>query len=155
MPNLCQRFQNIFQLPKLIDNQNIIVTNAITMNWYIAVLKKYAVFSGRASRSEFWFFVLFNIIAGIILGIIDGIAQTNGIIGMVYNLAVFLPSLAVGIRRIHDSGKSGWFILVPFYNIYLYIIDGTHGENKFGPRPMATAPKMDMAEEKMDDKKAE
>lgn len=125
------------------------------MNWYIAVLKKYAVFSGRASRSEFWFFVLFNIIVSIILGIVDGIAQTNGLIGNIYSLAVLLPSLAVGIRRIHDSGKSGWFILVPFYNLYLYIIDGTHGENKYGPRPTATAPKMDMAEEKKEEKKAE
>ncbi|MEI6729163.1 MAG: DUF805 domain-containing protein [bacterium] len=125
------------------------------MNWYIAVLKKYAVFSERASRSEFWFFVLFSFIVSIVITIVEGIAGTGGIIGMVYNLAVLLPSLGVAIRRIHDSGKTGWFYLVPFYNLYLLIIDGTQGENKYGPRPTATAPKMDMAEDKKEEKKAE
>jgi len=122
------------------------------MNWYIAVLKKYNVFSGRASRSEFWFFVLFNFIASFILGFIDGIFGSAGVLGGIYSLVVLLPSIAVAVRRIHDSGKSGWFFLVPFYNLYLYIIPGDVGENKYGPKPTATAPEVDM-KEMMEDKK--
>ena len=125
------------------------------MNWYIAVLKKYAVFSGRASRSEFWFFVLFHVIALIVLSIVDGIIGTGGIIANIYSFAVLLPYIGVTIRRLHDSGKIGWFMLIPFYNLYLVIIEGDKGENKYGPKPSATAPEMDMSEAKKEDKKAE
>jgi uncharacterized membrane protein YhaH (DUF805 family) len=82
------------------------------MNYYLSVLQdKYATFTGRASRSEFWYFILFNIIVSFILGIVDGIIGMK-ILGTIYSLAVLIPSLAVGARRLHDIGKSGWMQLL-------------------------------------------
>ena len=89
------------------------------MNWYIEVLKKYAVFSGRARRKEFWFFILFNVLASIILVVVDVLLGTfnqetgSGLLGTVYTLGVFIPSLAVTARRLHDTNRSGWWILMP------------------------------------------
>ena len=85
------------------------------MSWYLAVLKKYAVFSGRARRKEFWMFALFNFIFGAVAAILDnvlGIAgeQGYGVIYALYGLAVLIPNLAVQVRRLHDVGKSGWWI---------------------------------------------
>ena len=106
------------------------------MNWYIKVLKQYADFNGRARRKEFWMFYLFNIIISIALGIVDGaLGMEQFGIGTVYSLAVFLPTIAAGVRRIHDAGKSGWFYLVPFYNLYLLCIDSEEGTNKWGANP--------------------
>ena len=124
------------------------------MQWYLDVLKKYAVFSGRARRKEFWMFVLFNFIAAILAGILDNILhttysnQSTGIISTLYSLAVLLPGLGVAIRRMHDIGKSGWWILVsliPVAGIIWYIVlaatEGQHGDNQYGADPKA-APEM-------------
>ncbi len=82
------------------------------MHYYINVLKKYGIFKGRATRSEYWYFVLFNTIAGIILGIISKIiGDQKNILGNIYGLALFVPTLAVTIRRLHDIGRTGWWIL--------------------------------------------
>jgi uncharacterized membrane protein YhaH (DUF805 family) len=130
------------------------------MNWYIAVLKKYVLFSGRARRSEYWYFTLFSTIVSFILIAIDvamgtgsadssaggdaGVAMNVnlGILSGIYALAVFLPSLGVLVRRLHDTDHSGWWIfitLVPiigaFVLLYFLVIDGTPGDNKFGPNP--------------------
>jgi len=112
------------------------------MNWYLDVLKKYAVFSGRARRKEFWMFLLFNIIIAIVLGIIEGIIGSPGIIGMLYSLAVLIPSIAVSVRRLHDTDRTGWWVLiglVPFIGFIVLLIfmvfDGTPGENQYGPSP--------------------
>jgi len=89
------------------------------MNYYLDVLKKYAVFSGRARRKEYWFFVLFNVIASILLLVADIIVGTydpktqSGVISSLYSLAVLLPSLAVTVRRLHDTDRSGWWVLLP------------------------------------------
>ncbi len=98
------------------------------MNWYIEVLKKYAVFSGRARRKEFWFFVLFNLLVTIILAIADVLLGTfnqetgSGLLGSVYALGVFIPYLAVTVRRLHDTNRSGWWILMPLATIILAVI---------------------------------
>ncbi len=117
------------------------------MNWYLAVLKKYAVFEGRASRTEFWMFTLFSFIIGIVLGIFDGILHTKGSYGIgalggLYNLAVLLPSIGVAIRRLHDTGRSGWWlllILIPFIGwlvlLVFYILESQAGDNPYGPNP--------------------
>ncbi len=112
------------------------------MQYYLDVLKKYAVFSGRASRAEFWWFVLINAIIGTILMVVDWALHTNGISSDIYALATLIPNLAVGIRRLHDIGKSGWWeliIFVPFIGIIVlllfYVKPGDEGENKFGPNP--------------------
>ncbi|MBP1841676.1 DUF805 domain-containing protein [Formosa algae] len=107
------------------------------MNWYLKVLKQYADFKGRARRKEYWMFFLFNIIisyALLFLGILleSGLLST---LSTIYSLAVFLPGLAVGVRRVHDVGKSGWYLLIPFYNIYLVCSDSEPGTNNWGDNP--------------------
>jgi uncharacterized membrane protein YhaH (DUF805 family) len=118
------------------------------MNWYLEVLKKYAVFNGRARRKEYWLFFLFNIIISIVLVIIDGVVGTSaapgaiGLLGGLYSLAVLIPAIAVAVRRLHDTSRSGlWFLLVliPFIGAIVLIVlmaqDGTPGENQFGKNP--------------------
>lgn len=109
------------------------------MNWYVAVLKKYAVFSGRARRSEYWYFFLFSMIVSVILTILDTVlglnSSGNGVLSSIYSLAVLIPSIAVGVRRMHDVGKSGWFILIPIYNLILACTNGEAGPNEYGPDP--------------------
>lgn len=104
------------------------------MNYYLAVLKKYVDFNGRARRSEYWYFVLFNIIFSIVLAVIDG-AMNIAILGTIYSLGVLLPSIAVAIRRMHDVNKSGWFCLIPIYNLILACTPGTIGTNEYGGDP--------------------
>ena len=104
------------------------------MNWYLEVLKKYAEFEGRARRSEYWYFVLVNTIISVVLAIIGAATNTTILRGL-YSLAVLLPSIAVGVRRMHDIGKSGWYILVPIYNLILASTEGDSGDNEYGPDP--------------------
>lgn len=87
------------------------------MDYYKDAIKKYIVFEGRASRKEFWMFVLISLIITILLSIIDSIIGTSGmgsggLLANLYTLAVFLPSLAIGVRRLHDTGRSGWWMLL-------------------------------------------
>lgn len=118
------------------------------MNWYLTVLKKYAVFSGRARRKEYWMFILFHIIFLIVAAIIDNVLGTAfegvgyGLIYLLYSLAVLLPGIAVAVRRLHDVGKSGWFLLIVLIPIIggiwllvLFCLDGTPGKNKYGANP--------------------
>jgi len=118
------------------------------MNWYFEVLKKYAVFSGRARRKEYWFFVLFNIIVSIILAVIDGVTGTldpesgMGLLGLIYTLAILIPALAVSVRRLHDTGRSGWWLLIlliPLIGTIVILIfmvqDSKPEENQYGSNP--------------------
>ena len=112
------------------------------MNYYLDVLKKYAVFKGRARRKEYWMFVLFNIIIGFALGFIEGLLgisrHGSSVLANIYSLAILLPGIAVSIRRMHDVGKSGWFVLIPIYNLVLACTAGDAGENQYGPDPKAS-----------------
>jgi uncharacterized membrane protein YhaH (DUF805 family) len=112
------------------------------MNWYVQVLKKYAVFGGRARRMEYWYFVLFNFIIAVVLGLIDQLVGTNGVLGSLYALAVLLPSIGVSIRRLHDTGRSGWWLfigLIPLIGAIILIIfmvgDSQPETNQYGPSP--------------------
>lgn len=117
------------------------------MEWYLKVVRdNYVNFSGRAQRKEYWMFVLFNVLIIIALQIIETMVGLNvgdtGIISTLYALAVVLPSLAVGVRRLHDTGKSGWWILlslIPILGaivlIIFLVIDSQPGDNKYGPNP--------------------
>jgi uncharacterized membrane protein YhaH (DUF805 family) len=112
--------------------------------WYVEVLKKYAVFTGRARRKEYWMFTLFNVLIVIVLSLIEGITglASNGeasILTGVYQLGILVPSIAVGVRRMHDTNHSGWWILCPIVNLIFALIDGTRGENRFGPDPKFVA----------------
>lgn len=104
------------------------------MNWYLNVLKNYATFSGRARRKEYWMFFLFNLIISTILNLV-AVSIDFPLLGTIYSLAVLVPSIAVGVRRMHDVGKNGWFILIPLYNLILACTDGDRGENEYGPDP--------------------
>lgn len=118
------------------------------MNWYLKVLKNYAVFNGRARRKEYWFFVLFNLIFAIAAMILDnmlGLAIPDvgyGPIYMLYALGTLLPAIAVTVRRLHDIGKSGWYFLLAFVpcvgGIILLVFGltpGDMGDNEYGPDP--------------------
>ena len=107
-------------------------------------LGNYATFSGRASRSEFWWFLLFTFVLQIALSILSGVLPPVMIVYIVVMLALFLPSLAVYARRMHDLDRSGWWILiflVPLLNIIMVLVwytqRGTQGDNQFGPDPLA------------------
>ncbi|MDG6881427.1 Inner membrane protein yhaH [Phocoenobacter uteri] len=119
------------------------------MNWYLEVLKKYAVFNGRARRKEYWFFILFSTVVSFILSILDnliGFIDYNsglGILGGIYSLAILIPSIAVSVRRLHDINRSGWWMLITFIPVIGLIVlfvfaclKGTEGENKYGDDPL-------------------
>ena len=118
------------------------------MNSYVQVLKKYADFSGRARRKEYWLFVLFNIIISCVLTVIDFMVGTYnqavgiGVLTGIYALAVVIPGIAVSVRRLHDTDRTGWWLLIvlvpivgPIVLIVFMCIDGTPGTNRFGPSP--------------------
>ena len=112
------------------------------MNWYFEVLKKYAVFDGRAHRTEFWLFFLFNFIISFFLGVIVGLVGSLWFITTLYALAVLIPGLAVSVRRLHDTNRSGWWILtglVPILGwialLIFYVEDSRPGANQYGPNP--------------------
>jgi uncharacterized membrane protein YhaH (DUF805 family) len=114
------------------------------MNWYIEVLKKYAEFNGRARRMEYWYFFLFNFLIMVGLIMIGGAmgSSSGGILYNLYSLAVLIPGIAVGIRRLHDTNRSGWFLLIGFIPvigwlilIYFFAQDGDASENQYGPNP--------------------
>lgn len=118
------------------------------MKWYLKVLKQYADFSGRARRTEYWMFVLFNLIFAIVAIILDNVIGTAiegvgyGLLYFIYALAVLIPALAVAVRRLHDIGKSGWMILIgliPFIGgiwlLVLFVTEGNEGENEYGKDP--------------------
>lgn len=122
------------------------------MNWYVDVLRKYAVFEGRARRKEYWMFCLFNIIAScafLTVDVMTGMfnrAVGMGVFSALYSLAVIVPSLAVSVRRLHDTDRSGWWLLIALVPclgaivLLVYTVQGgTPGQNRFGSDPKAAA----------------
>lgn len=122
-------------------NKNFVdTTNTSLFGYYLIVLQKFAVFQGRARRREYWGFVLFNTIIYIALMILEAMfnrssGTEDGILSTIYNFGVMIPSLAVGVRRMHDVDKSGWNLLIPIYSIILLFRDGTRGNNHYGSDP--------------------
>jgi len=113
------------------------------VNWYLGVLKKYADFNGRARRKEFWMFALISFIIAVILSVVDGMIGVP-VLGAIYALGVLLPSIAVGARRFHDIGKSGWWLLIGLIPLLgglilliFFVLDSNPGDNKYGPNPKA------------------
>ncbi|GHI05847.1 hypothetical protein AQI88_09595 [Streptomyces cellostaticus] len=111
------------------------------MSWFIEALKKYAVFSGRARRKEYWLFTLFASIIYVVLAAAGAAAHAPYIVGIAV-LGLLLPAWAVTVRRLHDTGRSGWWILfgiIPLIGsivlLVFYCTDGQAGTNKYGPNP--------------------
>jgi|TARA_B110000259_G_C13650450_1_gene256042 uncharacterized membrane protein YhaH (DUF805 family) len=118
------------------------------MDWYLKVLKQYADFNGRARRKEYWMFFLFNMVFAVLASLIDFSAGTanfvsgSGLFQNIYSLVVFVPGLAVGVRRLHDVGKSGWMLLLAFipligaiWLLVLFATNSKEGTNKWGQNP--------------------
>ncbi len=119
------------------------------MKWYLKVLKQYADFTGRARRTEYWMFILFNMIFALVATILDNLLGLKftpkipyGFIYLIYALVTFIPGLAVMVRRLHDVDKSGWWFLIglipiigTIWIIVLLATDGTPGTNQYGVNP--------------------
>ena len=117
----------------------------------VCLTQKYVDFSGRARRSEYWYFVLFGIIVSVVAGVIDGILGTRntlgsyGLIGGLASLALLLPNLGVGARRLHDTGRSGWWLLiglVPLIGwivLIVFFVQDSQPDNQYGPNPKGLA----------------
>ncbi|WP_394790072.1 DUF805 domain-containing protein [Rhodoferax sp.] len=123
------------------------------MDWFVDALKKYAVFSGRAQRSEYWYFFLFYFLLYIGAAIIDGLAGSfnrhsgMGVVTSIYAIAMLLPSLSVGVRRLHDIDRRGWWLLIAVIPVVGAIVllvfavkDSQPGTNRFGPNPKEAFP---------------
>jgi uncharacterized membrane protein YhaH (DUF805 family) len=132
------------------------VGTGVQLHWYIDVLKNYVGFSGRARRKEFWIFTLISAVISAILSLIDHFIGTDGrsgngmysygggLLSGIYGLAVLLPTLAVQFRRLHDTDRSAWWILIWLIPLVGWIIllvfnvlPGTQGPNRYGPDPKA------------------
>lgn len=120
------------------------------MYWYLKVLRQYADFNGRARRKEFWMYSLFTVLISLVLSVVDGVLGLEiggsglygGWLGAIYGLVTFIPGVAVSVRRVHDTGRSGWWLLIaliPLIGIIVLLVieclDGTPGDNRFGPSP--------------------
>jgi uncharacterized membrane protein YhaH (DUF805 family) len=115
------------------------------MEYMFLPLKKFADFEGRARRKEYWMFFLFTLIGRIVFSLVDGIISPggDGMLALIFQLAVLIPTIAVGVRRMHDVGKSGWYILFPIYNFILAVTEGEVGNNEYGPDPKGGDDSMD------------
>jgi uncharacterized membrane protein YhaH (DUF805 family) len=117
------------------------------IDWAMRPLKKYADFSGRAPRAEYWWFYLLTVVAYIVAMILDSIVGAGGaggfgLLSIVVMLGLLLPSLAAGVRRLHDTDRSGWWLLIALVPLVgaivllvFWVLEGTRGDNRFGPDP--------------------
>lgn len=111
------------------------------MSYYITVLQKYFDFSGRATRSEFWWFALFHFIIAVVLAVLSVAAEWLMILYILYGLGTLIPALGVTVRRLHDTGRSGWWYfitfvpLIGFFILLVFLVGGSDNENRYGPRP--------------------
>lgn len=122
------------------------------VNWFVEVLKKYAVFSGRAHRREYWYFALVASIIAVVLFVIDIVTETYdrevglGLLSGIFLLIMFVPSIAAGVRRLHDTGKSGWWwfislvpLLGPLVLLVMCAQPGQPGANDYGADPAVSS----------------
>ena len=111
--------------------------------------RNYVTFSGRAMRSEYWFWVLFTVLVGLATEILDSTILSTQMpaaspLNSVFNLLTLLPSLAIAVRRLHDIDRGGWWILITLTIIGIFVLiywtakEGTPGPNRFGPDPFDT-----------------
>ncbi len=119
------------------------------MNTYVEVIKKYGDFKGRSRRKEYWIFLLVNVIIGFLIGFVFtliGMPDVANIVALVYALLIAVPSIALTFRRLHDTGRSAWWLLltlIPYLGAIVlfvfYALDSQPGDNKYGPNPKGVA----------------
>jgi uncharacterized membrane protein YhaH (DUF805 family) len=116
------------------------------MQYFIKCIKQYADFNGRARRKEYWMFTLFFMIIYYAVIGIGAFMQSGLLLGLggLFALGLLLPSIGVAVRRMHDVDKSGWFILIPIYNLILACTEGTPGPNQYGEDPKGSGPTLDI-----------
>ena len=102
------------------------------MDDLIRPLEKYATFTGRASRREYWTFTICYII---LIGLLSAIGKQTAQIVSIIEIGLLIPSIAVGVRRMHDVDESGWMVIIPIVSLYFSLKDGTNGKNEYGPDP--------------------
>lgn len=122
---------------KSINNLNLNI-----MEWYLKVVRNYAVFTGRARRTEYWMFVLFNILFAALASVLDWILGSWNMVSGLYGLAMLIPSIAVAVRRLHDINKTGFFLLIGLipvigfiWLLILFLKEGDMGDNQYGTDP--------------------
>ena len=114
------------------------------IDWYLGVWHQFFVFNGRARRREYWSFLLCHLIISIVLAALSDFSGF-GLFSAIYGLAVFIPSVTVSVRRLHDIGYSGWWILLSLIPFGLFVLlvflalEGQHGSNQYGQNPRATS----------------
>ena len=128
------------EIPPPSPSQPFPSTTTPVLDWYLAPWKKYAVFTGRARRKEFWLFNLGNLIIALVLILSEGLfgiaAETDeSVLGLLFQLASLVPTIAVGVRRMHDTDHSGWWVIAPIANVVFMCMNGTRGANRFGADP--------------------
>jgi len=112
------------------------------MEYFIDALKKYADFEGRATRKEYWMFILFYLILYVVLIVIDS-SMESLLLSTIFSLGLLVPSISVAARRLHDTGRSGWWQLISLIPIIgtivviIFLVQDSHEENKYGPNPKA------------------
>ncbi len=117
-------------------------------DWYYKVILNYTNFNGRARRQEYWYFTLVNVLVNLVMGIIDRVIgsvmqmDNFGFFSVIYALFIMIPSIAVTVRRLHDSGRTGWWALIAFVPVigilvllYFLIQDSEEGSNQYGVSP--------------------
>jgi len=114
------------------------------MDYFIGALKKYADFSGRARRTEYWMFFLFYVIFSVVISVVDSLLGI-GLLSIIFGFAMLVPSLSIGARRLHDTGRSGWWqllLIIPvigFIILVVFFVQDSHDENSYGSNPKAVA----------------
>jgi len=104
------------------------------MNYYFKAIQNYFNFNGRANRKEYWIFAGVHVVVLIFLSMFAEMLEIP-MLANAYAIVMAIPTLAVGVRRVHDVNHSGWFVLVPLYNLYLYLSPGNEQANRWGPVP--------------------
>ncbi len=130
----CGAVQNA-QLNTFVPDQD----DKSAFDWYIDAFRQYVVFTGRARRKAYWYFVLINLVVSILLSIIGALVSDGGVVEGLYSIAALVPSIAVGVRRLHDSNRSGWWLLLPIVNLIFLCLDSDPEANRFGPCPKKLA----------------
>ncbi|MBH0026937.1 MULTISPECIES: DUF805 domain-containing protein [unclassified Pseudoalteromonas] len=116
------------------------------MEYFMEAMRRYTDFSGRTRRKDFWMFILFYAIFYVVCAVVDGVIGTAPIVTTLFSLAMLIPSISIAARRLHDTGRSGWWqliALIPLIGaivlLVFYVLDSHQGENDFGPNPKELA----------------